>query len=290
MNNLRGTILMIGSMAGFAIEDMFIKTLTGSLPTAQILMMLGLGGAISFAVLLRMRRGTLSPLVAPVMRSRPVLIRNFGEVTASMAFITSLALVPLSTVAAVFQATPLAITAGAALFLGERVGWRRWSAIVVGFIGVVMIIRPGMAGFDIRALLPLVAVIGIAFRDLVTRTIPPEIPSMAIAFYGFLALCFASVFLTPFGGEWAALSLLQTVQTLAAIGFGVAGYWAIVEALRIAETSVVMPFRYTRLLFSLVIGVIVFAERPDTLTLTGAGVIIATGLYTVWREARVKPA
>lgn len=287
MNNSQGILLMIAAMAGFALEDMFIKTLSKTLPTGQILMMLGLGGAFCFATLLRLRRGTLAPLVAPVMGSRVMLIRNVGEAFSSIAFVTALSLVPISTVAAVFQATPLAITAGAALFLGDHVGWRRWSAIIVGFIGVMLIIRPGMEGFSTTALLPLIAVVGVAFRDLVTRSVPGDIPSMAIAFFGFMSLFFASLIMIFFSDPFQWLTPMEMLYMLGAITFGVSGYWAIVESMRRADTSTVMPFRYTRLIFSLIIGIIVFSERPDTLTLLGAGIIVGTGIYMVWRESRL---
>ncbi len=150
-----------------------------------------------------------------------------------------------------------------------------------------MIIRPGMEGFDATALLPLVAVVGVAFRDLVTRSVPGDIPSMAIAFYGFLSLTFASLILSFFSAPWAWPTGTELAFISGAILFGVSGYWAIVESMRQADTATVMPFRYSRLIFSLIIGFVVFSERPDALTLLGAGVIVGTGVYTVWRESRL---
>ena len=136
-------------------------------------------------------------------------------------------------------------------------------------------------------LLPLIAVVAIAFRDLVTRLAPTEIPSMAIAFYGFLALCLASLVMLPFSDPWLPLGGTQWFYIAGAVSFGVSGYWAIVESMRSGDTATVMPFRYTRLIFSLIIGVAVFGERPDAMTLLGAAVIVFTGIYMVWRESRL---
>ena len=288
MNNTRAIILMVAAMVGFTMEDVFIKSMTEGLPVAQVLIFIGLGGSIAFAALTLAQRGTLAPLVHRDMRGRAMLARNVSEGASTIFFISALALVPLSTVAAVFQATPLAVTAGAALFLGEQVGWRRWSAIFVGFIGVMMIIRPGGESFDMNALLPAITVIGIAARDLITRQLKPDIPSTSVAFYGFASVLVAGLVIlplspapmtwpTPYG--WALVA--------GAVTFGVGGYYAIVLAMRTGDAGAVMPFRYTRLVFSLILGMIVFAERPDAWTLAGAGLIISTGLYTFLREARL---
>lgn len=288
MNNTRAIILMVAAMLGFTLEDTFIKSMTSGLPVAQVLMTIGLGGAIAFAVLTYLQRGTLAPLVHRDMRSRAMLARNFSEGASSVFFVTALALVPLSTVAAVFQATPLAVTAGAALFLGEKVGWRRWSAIFIGFLGVLMIIRPGGADFDIYALLPAITVVGIAARDLITRQLKPDVPSSSVSFYGFAALLVAGLVILPFSPEPAVWPQPREWGLIAgALIFGVSGYYAIVLAMRMGDAGAVMPFRYTRLVFSLILGMIVFAERPDFWTIAGACLILSTGLYTFLREARL---
>lgn len=286
MQNIRGIILVTLSMAAFAIEDAFIKSSSSGLPVSEVLVFLGTGGAAAFALFTFMTRGTLAPLVHRDMRSPMLIWRAISEGVSAMFFITALSLVPISTVAAVFQATPLAITAGAAIFLGENVGWRRWTAIGVGFIGVLLIIRPGAEDFDMAALFPIAAVFGIAVRDLITRQIDPSIPSTSVSFYGFFALIPAGLlmipvtdpFVMPQGTEWGFLA--------GAMVFGVGGYYAIVMAMRIAETSIIMPFRYSRLIFSIILGMIIFGERPDTLTYLGAIIVISSGIYMFLREAR----
>lgn len=285
LDNIRGIALVVLSMAAFTIEDMFIKSLTTAVPTGQVLFFLGTGGAMFFAL---MARAKGHRLLRPFFTMPTLRIRTLGEAVASVFFVTSLSLVPLATVAAVFQALPLAATLAAALFMGERVGWRRWAAICVGFSGVVLIIRPGMAGFNAASLLVLAAVAGITLRDLISRRLPSDLPSTVVSFHGFMALVVVGPLLVWARGQTlVALDLHQSLFMAAAIGFGVLGYYAIVIATRTADASVITPFRYTRLLFSILIGIAVFNEIPDGLTYAGAALIVGSGLYTFMRERRL---
>ncbi len=286
MQNIRGIILVTLSMAAFAAEDAFIKSSSAGLPVAEVLVFLGVGGALAFAVITYLTRGTLAPLVHRDMRSKMLVSRAVSEGISAMFFVTALSLVPISTVAAVFQATPLAITAGAAIFLGETVGWRRWTAIGVGFLGVLLIIRPGASDFDMAALFPIAAVFGIAVRDLITRQIDPSIPSTSVSFYGFFALIPAGLLMLPISDPFVLPQGAQWGFLAGAMVFGVGGYYAIVLAMRIAETSIIMPFRYSRLIFSIILGMLVFGERPDMLTYLGATIVIGSGIYMFLREAR----
>jgi drug/metabolite transporter (DMT)-like permease len=284
MENLRGSVLMVLAMAGFALEDMFIKRLTADLPVGQIVMMIGLGGAVIFGAITRAQGRRLW---SRDLLTRPVLLRNFGELTGTMGFVMAIALTPLSSASAILQATPLAVTLGAAVFLGEPVGWRRWSAILVGFAGVLMVIRPGLAGFEPASLFAVMAVIGLALRDLATRAVPRAISSMQLSTYAFATLVPTGALLLPLGVA-PVMPLGGEIRDLVlALVCAVAAYYAIVAAMRVGEVGVVTPFRYTRLVFALIIGVAVFGERPDAWTLIGAGVIVASGLYTLLREARM---
>lgn len=284
MQSLRGIVLVVFSMAAFALEDALIKDLTSRQPIGQVILTLGFGGALVFFVIAgdAGRVWILRALAVP-----QVLVRTLAEAGSAATFVTALSLVPISTVAAVFQATPLAVAAGAALVFGERVGWRRWTAIVVGFAGVLLIIRPGLDGFRPEAMLVLLTVVSIALRDLVTRRIPPEVPSVAIAFHGFFALVLTGALILAFTGAPVRPPAPDLARLGAAVLFGTAGYYAIVAAMRLSDASILMPFRYARLIFSLIIGVTVFSERPDALTLTGAGVILAAAFYTYLRERKL---
>ncbi|MFV2053023.1 DMT family transporter [Aliiroseovarius sp. YM-037] len=286
MDNTRGILLMVAAMAGFAIEDMFIKSVAEVMPIGQIIIALGAGGALAFAIV-AIRKG--DPLVSRDLLCTPVILRNLAEIVGTIGFVTAIALTPLSSASAIIQATPLVVTLGAALFLGAEVGWRRWSAIIVGLIGVLIIIRPGLSGFEPASLFAVQAVIGLAIRDLATRAVPPGISSVKLSAYGFamliptgtvLLLVMEQSMVTPTPGVTAALC--------AGILVGVFAYYAITAAMRVGEIAVVTPFRYTRLIFALIIGVTVFNERPDAWTLIGAAIIIASGLYTLTREHRLQ--
>ncbi|MEH6835984.1 DMT family transporter [Falsihalocynthiibacter arcticus] len=284
MNNLNGILLMIAAMAGFALEDLFVKLLSSTISTGQILIVLGACSSIGFALMAYIKGHNI---FAAHVWTRATIARASADAIAAVAFVTSLSLVPISTVAAVFQVTPLVITMGAALFLGEQVGWRRWTAITVGFIGVLIIIRPGLSGFDPAVLLVLISVVGVAARDLITRRIPENVASTVISFQAFASLIVAGTILLFLSSDTlVAVSELEAAYFVGGVFFGGAGYYGIVAAMRVGDASTVTPFRYTRLLFSLVIGVLVFNERPDALTLLGAAIVIGTGFFTFLRERR----
>ena len=284
MDNLRGATLMVLAMLGFAIEDSFIKLMGDALPVGQILMMLGAGGALVFAVVVLLQGRAL---FEREMLTAPVMLRAVGEIFGTMCFISAIVFTPLSTASAILQATPLVVTLGAALFLGEAVGWRRWAAISVGFMGVLMIIRPGLDGFSPLSLFAVGGVFGLALRDISTRKIPQTLSSMQLSFLGFVVLVpagFAMLWLTD--QPLAPLDTRLWSLIAAAIGIGVFAYYGIVAAMRVGEVSFVTPFRYSRLIFAMIIGIAFFGERPDALTVLGGGIIVASGIYTVLRERK----
>ncbi|WP_299946524.1 DMT family transporter [uncultured Ruegeria sp.] len=285
MNNVNGILLLVGSMAAFAIEDMFIKQLSVSVPTGQILVLLGL---VCGAVFVVMSVATRRRIFDPVAWSPLPVARAAAEGIGAICFITALSLIDLSTVAAVFQVMPLAVTMGAALFLGEQVGWRRWSAIGVGFVGVLMIIRPGLDGFQPETLLVVASVFAIAARDLMTRKLDVRVASTVVAMQAYVAVMIVGLVLMAVSSQtYVPMQAVPIWPCLGAIGFGVLGYYGIVSAMRVGEASAMMPFRYTRLVFSMIAGVLVFNERPDAMTLAGATLIIGSGLYTFVRERRL---
>lgn len=285
--NLRAAVLMVASMALFAIEDAAIKMLSVTLPVGEIIAVLGLMGFLTFWGLLARDGGRLvtRDLMRPVF-----LLRAGGELVGTLGFVSALALTPLASASAILQVLPLALVLGAALFLGERVGWRRWLAIGAGFAGVLMIVQPWTAGFQPLSLLALVGVVGLAARDLATRRMPPHIPSHQLSAVAFGVLIPAGLALAAVQGT----PLLRPGGTEAmlfatAAGFGILGYAAMVLATRVGEASMIAPLRYTRLVFTMILAVTVFAERPDALTLLGAAIICGAGGFAMWREFRRKP-
>jgi|TARA_B110000090_G_scaffold189315_1_gene220245 drug/metabolite transporter (DMT)-like permease len=284
MENLRAIALMVLSMAGFAIEDMLIKYIALEMPTGQFLMLIGAGGALIFT-LMAWRQGQ-AVLSADFLRPT-IIIRNLGEVIGTLGFVTALVLTPLSSASAILQATPLAVTLGAALFLREAVGWRRWSAILIGFCGVVAVIRPGLEGFQPASLFAVLGVIGLATRDVATRATPATISSLVLSAHGFGMLVPAGAFLLWISGGAVAPSAQGYGLLFTALIIGVSAYYALTLSMRLGDVAVVTPFRYVRLVFALFIGVTVFDEQLDAWTLGGAAIIILSGLYTFFRERQL---
>ncbi len=288
MGNLRGAVLMTLSMLGFAIEDMFIKLMAETLPTWEIVAALGLGGAAAFGAALLLRR---ERLVSRAMFDRRVALRNAGELVGTLGFVTAITLTPISQASAILQATPLAVTLGAALFLGDPVGWRRWSAIIVGFFGVVLVIRPGLDGFDVLSVFAVIGVAGLALRDLATRLVPGGVSSFQLSFLAFLTLVPAAALLALITGAAAVMPGPRDLALMVgAVGVGALAYYAIVAAMRVGEVSFVTPFRYSRMLFALAVGMAAFGERPDLPMLIGSAMIVGSGIYTIWRERKHRAA
>lgn len=283
-DNLRGAVLMALAMAGFALEDMFIKLLADALPVGQILVFLGIGGALAFGLIAH-RKG--QQLLSPALLTPALLLRNLAELVGTVGFVLGFVLASLATASAILQAAPLVVTLGAVIFLGEKVGWRRWTAIGIGFFGVILIVRPGMAGFEPASLFAVIGVIGLAGRDLATRVIPRTVSSYQISSWAFAMIIPAGVFLMVTMETPAIMpSMAQLTGLIAALGVGVLAYYALVASMRVGELSFVTPFRYTRMLFALIVAVLVFGERPDAMTLLGAAIIVAAGMFTLWRETK----
>jgi drug/metabolite transporter (DMT)-like permease len=281
--NLRGSILMVAAMAGFAVEDMFLKFAARSLPVGQILMMFGGGGMVAFAILTKLRG---ERVFHPAILTRQIAIRAVFEVMGRLFYTLAIAFTALSSASAILQATPLVVVAGAALIFGEKVGWRRWSAITVGFVGVLIILRPGLDGFTVMSLLAVAGTIGFAGRDLATRAAPPILSNMQLGVYGFAMMVPTGLILLMFFGEPAVPDLATSGQLLAATIIGVGAYYALTAAMRMGDVSTVTPFRYTRLVFALILGMTLFGERPDVYTLLGSAIIVASGIYTLVRSGR----
>ncbi|UOA27338.1 DMT family transporter [Pseudosulfitobacter sp. DSM 107133] len=284
-DNLTGSLFMIGAMAAFAVEDAFIKIAASDLPLGQILIIFGLGGALCFALIARASGAAL--FSRPAM-SRVMQIRSLFEMAGRLFYVLAIALTPLSSATVILQATPLLVVAGAALVFGEQVGWRRWSAIVIGLIGVIVIVKPGSNGFSALSIFAILGMIGFAGRDLASRAAPKSLNTAILGFYGFLAVIVAGVAFSlweakPFYWPAPATSLWLAGAILA----GVTAYAMLMRAMRVGDVSAVTPFRYTRLLFGIGLGVLVFGEDLTTATFVGAGLIVLSGAFIMWRGKTV---
>jgi drug/metabolite transporter (DMT)-like permease len=274
---------MLLAMAAFVVNDSLVKVLTVDLAVPQLIAVRGLMATLLLGMLARWRGVSLS---VRVLRQPLVLLRTVGDVSCTLFYIAALSHLPLANASAIFQALPLTVTLGAALFLGEPVGWRRWSAIGFGFLGVLIIVRPGLEGFTSASLYVLASVICAAIRDLSTRRLPLAIPSLLVSVVAAAGVTITGTLLIPSTG-WVPLTAQHvSMLALAAVMIGV-GYVAIVSAMRVGDMGFVAPFRYSVLIFALLIGIFWFGDIPDAMVLLGSLIVVLSGGYTLYRE-RVK--
>ncbi len=282
-DNMRGSLFMSLAMAGYGFNDIVVKYLAGSLSLGQTIFIRGLFATL-FLLLIAKYTGKLRSV--RVALKRAVLVRSMGEVLATITFLIALFNIPIANTTAIIQALPLAVTLGAALLFGEAIGWRRMLAIGVGFAGVLIIVRPGFEGFTIYSVAVLAAVVFASVRDLSTRFIPDHIPTLFIVLV-------TSVFVTIMGGivalfqPWQPITMSVLLWLALAAGLLMVGYVGIAAAMRVGDVSVIVPFRYTILIYAIISGVIFFDEIPDWPTLLGAAIIVATGVYSFYRERQV---
>ena len=228
-------------------------------------------------------------LLDPALLTPPFLIRVFGEMFGICLGFSALALLPLSLVTAIGQSTPIIVTFGAALVLGETVGWRRSLAGAIGLAGVLLIVRPGTAEFHPAALLAVASVFAFAARDLATRRCPPHLATVQLNFWGYATILPASTaMLLTLPGPPTWPGAVTWLQLGAASLLGVSFYWTLTLALRMGEASVIGPLRYARIVFVLILATLFLGERPDAPMLAGIGLVVCSGLYTLLREARLK--
>ena len=283
--NLRGATLMALSMLAFVLNDGLMKAVFDGMSIYQAIFLRGFI-TVPLIALLAWHKGALIVRIAPRNRLL-VTLRVAAEVGATVGFLTALKHMPLANVTALLQVLPLTVTMAAALFLGEKVGWRRWLAIAIGLAGVLIIIRPGMEGFSVYSIWALVAVGGVTIREIATRKLSAYLPSLPVALATAIAIGGLGAVMLP-AVEWApvsasALSLICGAS-LAIIG----GYLFSVMTIRIGDIGFVAPFRYTAMVWALILGLLMFGEIPDMPTITGTVIIILTGLYSLHRERSVR--
>ena len=275
---------MMMSMACFAVEDTFIKLLSARLPATQILFSIGFGGALITLVLAIVLNVNLAN---KILLNKHVISRTIADLFGALSFTSAMVLIPMSLLASILQATPLFVTLGAAILLGEKVGWRRWSAIFIGFLGVIIILQPGYGSFQLASLLGLAAVLCLALRDVVTRDMATEIPTLTVTFYACLAMGSAGFIAYPFFGPPIMPTTYETIILICAAIIGLTGYFLLVLATRKGDVSVIAPFRYSRLLFSLGLASLILGEKLTLPILLGGLLVVSSGIYTFGREKRL---
>ena len=274
---------MIIAMGCFTFVDLLIKITSRTMPVGQIMILLGVGSSFVFWGLLRIKREAIR--LSPLLNSA-VMLRNAGELIGATSMCLALAYVPISTIGAIIQTVPLMITAVAALFLGERVGVRRVLAIGVGFLGTLFIVQPGDTEFDVMTGLVFVSAIGMTLRDVGTKLVSESFSTLLLSFYSSVLFTASGVFLLLFTGGANVLDANQTFLFLVMVALGSFGVIFVTEAVRLGDMSVVSPFRYTRLLYSLAAGIIILDEQVNVMMLFGSALTIGAGLY-IWRRELV---
>ena len=288
-DNSRGILLMCASMLAFTLNDTFIKAVTeGGMPLFQAILLRGLVSTAGLFLIALRTSGGLRLL--PQGRDRTLLgWRTVGEVTATVAFLIALTHMPLANLSAIMQSLPLAVTLTAALLLKTPIGWRRLTAIAVGFVGVMLIIRPGAADFDRWSVLGLASVACVVLRDLTTRGFSNDLPSTTGAIWASSAVTAMGALGVAYTG-WQPVSLTAVAETSAAAGFLIVGYLCAIMVMRVGDLSVVAPFRYTSLLFAILLGWARFGTLPDSMTLIGGAIVVASGIYMLVRERKRRVA
>ncbi|WP_439618517.1 DMT family transporter [Shinella sp.] len=281
--NAKGALFMVVAMAGFTCNDALVKSVTDAMNVGQIMFVRGLMTTV-LVVAIAWWMGALGSW--RVMLQPALLLRLVAEILASLAYISALGAMPLANTASILQALPLAVTLGAALFLGEQVGWRRWLAIIAGFAGVLIVIRPGPEGFSMAAVYVIASVVGAAARDLATRRIDPNVSTLFISVITATSITVVGgALIVPMGG-WQPMSGDVLSRLAIASVLLLVGYQAIILAMRTGEISFIAPFRYTSLIWAIAIGFLFFGEIPDIWMTVGVAIIVASGLYTFYRENR----
>lgn len=284
-DNLRGAVLMCFSMIGFTCNDTVMKFVTQDMPLYQAITLRGLA-VMAGILLLAMREGGLRLSVGAPDRM-PMVLRVLGEVGSTVLFLNALQNMAIGDLSAVMQSLPLVVMLGAALLYGEQLGWRRMSAVGIGLLGVMIILRPGSGTFGIWSLVALASVALVAMRDLVTRKFGRGVSSTTIAFYAAISVTLLGL-AASLGQGWIVPSISQLLLLLLAGAFLTVGYMTAVAAMRVGEISYIAPFRYTSLIVAIVAGLLVFGEWPDIWTWTGAILVVGAGIYTIWREAQLR--
>ena len=285
-SNARAMAAMVGSQAVLTVNDALMKLAAQEVPGGEAIFIRGLV-TTALAAGLALALGSFRGWPSLARQWHLVAMRNAGEVGATLLYLTALFHMPIADATAILQVVPLATVAGAALFLGEPVGWRRWLATAVGFAGVLLIIRPGTSAFNAWSLVALSAIAAITLRDLATRRIDRGVPTVLLTVLSGIAVSLMAASLS-FVEVWRPPGPKAIALAGGAAVFVLAGYMLIIHAMRHGEVAVVAPFRYSVIVWAVLAGIFVFGETVDPVALLGTSIVMAAGLYTFFRERQIR--
>lgn len=279
---LTGIALMCGAVAAFACLDAMAKWLGTHIPVLQVV---GVRYVSAFLIALLFSNPINRPGLLKTARPRLQLLRSAMLLGSTFFNFMAFRYLQLDEAMSILFSTPFLVAILAGPVLGEWVGWRRWTAILVGFAGVLVVARPGFGGMQWAALLSLASAVCYAGYNITTRMLSSTDSSETTLFYANL---FGFVIMTPvLPFVWVPPSVIDMVLMVAFGCFGAGGHFLLILAHRNAPASVLSPFIYTQIIWATTFGYVVFANVPNHWTVTGAGIVIASGLYLLYRERKV---
>ena len=288
MDNIRGSIFMTLAMLAFTLEDFTLKKATEFIPLSQLLIICGILGSLFF---ISCSRYVKEPIFYKDSLNKTLIIRSIFEIMGRIFYALAIAFMPITNAASILQATPLVVVLGAVIFLNEKVGWRRWTAILTGFIGVLMIIQPGTNGFTIFSIFAVLGMVGFAGRDLATRMSPVGMSNYQLGSFGFYMVIIAGIILSSFNyfflpekTIWGTISFDAWIFVIANAAAGVSAYFCLTIAMRVGDVSFVTPFRYVRVLFAMFFGVFILGEQPNAFVIIGSVIVVLSGIYIIIRR------
>ena len=285
-DNTKGVIFMMVSMCGFVVNDSFMKSLFINYPLIEIIFLRALFCLLLLFIVMKFKRVSIGNYSRTSWNL--MVLRGFAEVMATISFLYALKHLPLPNVTAIIQILPLTVTMAAALFLNESVGLRRWTAIIIGLIGVMIVIKPGTEGFSGYSFYAVLSVVFVTMREIVTRKLPAEVPAIMVTFMTALGVTIMSAVSLPF----ITLKAPDVSAVIFVCSAGIAiffGYLFSIKAMRVGEISLVSQFRYTGMIWAILLGYVIFNDIPAPNTIIGVLIIVASGLYAFHRK-RIKDA
>lgn len=284
-DNMRAAVYINVAMLSFTLNDTCMKAVTQTMPLFQAITLRGVLTTIALFAVAALSGGVRLRPAGP--DGRIIGIRSLAEIGATITFFAALLHMPLANLSAIMQSLPLAVTLAAALVFRDPIGWRRLLAITIGFFGVLLIIRPGTDAFNVWSVLGLLSVACVVVRDLATRRLSSAVPSATVAIWASVSVTAMGLAGSAYTG-WAPVSAVEILWILAATVNLVIGYMTVVMMMRVGDIGFVAPFRYMALLWAIILGWIIFGTLPDAMTLAGGGIVVATGIFTLWRERSVR--
>ncbi|MDB2564054.1 DMT family transporter [Amylibacter sp.] len=284
--NIRGAIYMCLSMVGFVFNDAVIKYASTDIGIYQSIFVRGCFAVIIIGVAC-FYSGAFKNIPGK-LDHKFIFWRTLAEIFATVSFLTALFYLPIANITAILQALPLTVTLAASWFLGEKIGWKRGIAILIGFFGVLLIIQPGTDEFNIYSILGIVCVVFVTLRDLVVRKFSTNISTLYVAFITAAAIALVGGFLTFVYEGWTPMKLNEIILLFIASSLIFVGYFFAISAMRAGQVSFVSPFRYTIMIWAIILGYFIWGDIPNNLTLIGISIVIGMGIFTFWREARIQ--